>query len=208
MTDHATEAERFHNEYRRIRTPGQLPTTGDVLALANYHATMAVVDAIRGLTPKPAAEATCGAPVFPAPPSSAIVRPCLRVKGHNGAHAAAVDGPQGAPRDDLTASRPEPGQEGGSGSLPRFGPAVRAELAALARAEKAEAALEAARSTTDHFAAERDKYRKERDAVLAEAGVMASKLNRSIVSIGRDMEGHITWRGAVREFIDRYTPEG
>ena len=51
MTDHIGRAALFHKEYLRLRTPGRVPELADVLALANYHATMAAVDAIRSLTP-------------------------------------------------------------------------------------------------------------------------------------------------------------
>lgn len=64
------------------------------------------------------------------------------------------------------------------------------------RAGKAEAALEAARSTADHFAAERDKCHND----LVD---IASRLRRA-----RAYGVPIMWTGAMRKLIDRYAPEG
>lgn len=102
MTDHITEAERFHNEYLRLRlrTPGTIPKLADVLALANYHATMAVHDAIRETAPKPL-EVKTGM-TFPPGFASELSAAVMALRGNHTQDAAG---------DDLSASQPKPGQE-------------------------------------------------------------------------------------------------
>lgn len=119
MTDHTAEAERFHSEYRRIRTPDQLRTTSDVLALANYHATMAVVDAVRGSAPKLAGEPRCWATEFTDDGREVHWKRCARSHPHNGSHQYVDVAPPRATGWPQSDEQPEPGQvDGGKDAKP------------------------------------------------------------------------------------------
>ena len=197
MTDHATEAERFHNEYLRLRTPGRVPQLADVLALANYHATMAVHDAIRGLAPKPVEiDAT------------SVTGPGIRITGGVPVSDAAMEAlcgralrpeaAQDATGDDLLASQAEPGQVDGGKTAEAAGRRVPWSWSPHPGLHLAEADWQEYYNATDTMVslkARAENAEAERDAILDE--LLDLTINATAVGVPK-----------LRHFIAAHTPEG